>query len=130
MNMLASNPGLKTKGNQYELFGLTGHALTVLSFGGGQDSTVLLEKLIDDSTFRQTYAPGDLLVVMSDTGDEFDSTYEHIGYCQKRCVEAGIDYIDHCRHGLPLRKLEVLAPFLPNQGNYWKQRFLKLVQTA
>ena len=61
---------------QTDLFGPTdtSEALTVLSFGGGQDSTTIIEKIIDDEAFRRRYVEGRLLVVMSDTGDEFPET--------------------------------------------------------
>lgn len=52
--------------------------LTLLSFGAGQDSTAILLKLIHDADFRTKYAPQDLIVVFSDTGDEHDETYAHL----------------------------------------------------
>lgn len=67
--------------------------LTVLSFGGGQDSSTLLEMYIDDPQFRQRYAPGDFLVVMSDTGDEFPETYRHVERTKKRCEDAGVEFV-------------------------------------
>ena len=69
------------------------NTLTVLSHGLGQDSSTLLEMLIDDPEFRQKYAPNDLLVVTSDTGNEFELTYKHLSWTKKRCAEAGIEYI-------------------------------------
>jgi 3'-phosphoadenosine 5'-phosphosulfate sulfotransferase (PAPS reductase)/FAD synthetase len=48
--------------------------LTVLSFGGGQDSFALLCKLIFDSAFRKLYAPGELIVLMANTNDEHPHT--------------------------------------------------------
>lgn len=77
----------------FDLFANIQPKLTVLSFGAGQDSSVLLEKLIDDKTFRATYAPNDLLVVMSDTGDEFESTYQHVERMKARCKQAGIEFV-------------------------------------
>jgi hypothetical protein len=59
--------------------------ITVLSFGGGQDSTALLVLLLFDAEFRAKYAPGRLLVVMSDTGDEHSETYEHVARVMKFC---------------------------------------------
>jgi|TARA_R100000687_G_scaffold82859_2_gene83600 hypothetical protein len=67
--------------------------LTVLSFGGGQDSSALLELYLDDPEFRCRYAPRDFLVVMSDTGDEFEQTYEHVANVQRRCEEAGVEFV-------------------------------------
>ena len=68
-------------------------SLTVLSFGAGQDSTVLLDKYLTDTGFRAKYAPDDFLVVMSDTGDEFDATYAHVKATQERCIEAGVEFV-------------------------------------
>ncbi len=59
--------------------------LTVLSFGGGQDSTAILYKYIYDETFREDYAPNDFVVVMSDTGDEHPETVKHVHYVQDLC---------------------------------------------
>jgi len=66
--------------------------LTILSFGGGQDSTTILFKLIFDKDFRAKYAPNDLLVLMADTGNEHDFTYEYlhkviIPLCNKHEIE-------------------------------------------
>ena len=77
----------------FDLFAPTGIELTVLSFGAGQDSTVIAEKLIDEPEFRAKYAPGRLLVVMSNTGDEFDETYEHVEFMEKRFANAGIEFV-------------------------------------
>lgn len=44
--------------------GINPHAeLTVLSYGGGQDSTAILYKIIHDPAFKSHYVPGKLLVV-------------------------------------------------------------------
>jgi hypothetical protein len=67
------------------------HELTVLSFGGGQDSTAILYKLIFDSTFRQRYAPGRLVVVFSDTGNEHADTYKHLEEIKSLCREHGVE---------------------------------------
>jgi len=66
--------------------------LTVLSFGGGQDSTALLLMYIHDESFRRDYAPGDLLVVMSDTGDEHDYTYAHTEKVRELCEKHEIPF--------------------------------------
>lgn len=76
-----------------DLFAPEGTRLTVQSYGGGQDSAVLLEKYLDDHEYRARWAPHDFLVVMSDSGDEFDATYEHIEYARKRCKEAGVEFV-------------------------------------
>lgn len=67
-------------------------SLTVLSFGGGQDSTALLWLYIMDESFRKKYAPGDFIVICSDTGDEHDYTYKHIRYTQSICQKHGIRF--------------------------------------
>lgn len=51
--------------------------LTVLSYGGGQDSTALILKVIHDESFRAKYIPGDFIVVMADTGNEHKETIEY-----------------------------------------------------
>ena len=72
---------------------MSGPKLTVLSFGAGQDSSALLEMYLDDKVFRDRYAPNDFLVLMSDTGDEFDATYKHVRSVQTRCAEAGVEFV-------------------------------------
>lgn len=67
--------------------------LTVLSFGGGQDSTAILYMLATNSVFRKLYAPHDLIVIMSDTGNEHPETYMHIRSVQKFCDDHGIIFI-------------------------------------
>jgi 3'-phosphoadenosine 5'-phosphosulfate sulfotransferase (PAPS reductase)/FAD synthetase len=67
--------------------------LTVLSFGGGQDSTAILYKYIYDADFRAKYAPEDFLVIMSDTGDEHASTYKHVRDIELLCKEHSIAFV-------------------------------------
>lgn len=67
-------------------------SLTVLSYGAGQDSWAILIKLALDSGFRAKYAPGALVVVCSDTGNEHPETYEHIEYTKQFCAAAGIEF--------------------------------------
>jgi 3'-phosphoadenosine 5'-phosphosulfate sulfotransferase (PAPS reductase)/FAD synthetase len=76
-----------------DLFSPEGSTLTVLSFGGGQDSTALLELYLDDPKFRARFAPEDFLVVMSDTGDEFPDTYRHVEAMQAKCRAAGVEFV-------------------------------------
>ena len=52
--------------------------LTVLSFGGGQDSTAILYKFIHDESFRAKYAPCNFIVVMADTKNEHKETNLHV----------------------------------------------------
>jgi 3'-phosphoadenosine 5'-phosphosulfate sulfotransferase (PAPS reductase)/FAD synthetase len=66
--------------------------LTVLSFGGGQDSTAILLKIIHDKNFRSKYAPGDLIVIMADTKNEHPETYEHVARCIELCKIADIPF--------------------------------------
>lgn len=66
--------------------------LTVLSFGGGQDSTALLYLLIYNETFRRLWAPGDLLVLMSDTGNEHPETYLHVRSVSRFCAERKVEF--------------------------------------
>lgn len=66
--------------------------LTVLSFGGGQDSTAILLKLIYNKTFRKKYAPDHLIVVMSDTGNEHPYTYKHVEIMRRLCEKNSIPF--------------------------------------
>lgn len=59
--------------------------LSVLSFGGGQDSTALLCLYIFSKSFRERYAPEDFIVLMSDTGNEHPETYTHVSEMLKVC---------------------------------------------
>ena len=65
---------------------------TILSFGGGQDSTAILLKIIHDPDFKAKYVEGKLLVVMSDTGNEHPRTYLHVKQVQKLCMDHGIHF--------------------------------------
>lgn len=66
--------------------------LTVLSFGGGQDSTYILYKIIRDPAYRAEFVKGRLLVLMSDTGNEHDYTYEHVAFIRKLCFDNDIEF--------------------------------------
>ncbi len=67
--------------------------LTVLSLGGGQDSTELLYRLVFDDGFRARYAPRKLVVVFADTMDEHAETYAHLDYLQDMCRKFGIEMV-------------------------------------
>ncbi|MGV0949233.1 MAG: hypothetical protein ACOYB3_01080 [Azonexus sp.] len=67
--------------------------LTVLSFGGGQDSTALLYKYVYDAEFRANYAPGRFLVVMAATSDEHPETDNHVGFVKLFCAEHKIEFV-------------------------------------
>lgn len=69
------------------------NALTVLSFGGGQDSTAILYRMIFDLEFRAKYVTGDFVVVMSDTNDEHPETYSHIKAVQATCAANGVEFV-------------------------------------
>lgn len=76
-----------------DLFQLTSSQLTALSLGAGQESGAILEMLLDDAAFRQRYAPNDLLVAMSDTGDEHDETLAYVADAKARCEAAGVEFV-------------------------------------
>lgn len=67
--------------------------LTVLSFGGGQDSTALLYLYAYDKRFRARYAPNDFLVVMAATGDEHASTDKHVAETIEFCKKNDIEFV-------------------------------------
>lgn len=68
------------------------HTLTVLSYGGGQDSSALLVRLATEPDYRQRWAPGRLLVLMSDTGNEHPETYKAVDWARAFCARHGIDF--------------------------------------
>ena len=69
-----------------------GETLTVLSFGGGQDSTAILYKILYDEEFKRKYVAGDLIVIMAETGNEHDETYKHVEYINGLCLQHGIPF--------------------------------------
>ena len=65
----------------------------VLMFGGGQDSTALLYHHYYDAGFRNQYARNcHFVVVMSDTGNEYPATLNHIAAVRQWCARVGIDF--------------------------------------
>lgn len=66
--------------------------LTVLSYGGGQDSDAIKLKLAYDDGFRRRYAPRRLLMLMSDTGDEHAETLAHLEYTKEFCRRHAIEF--------------------------------------
>ena len=66
--------------------------LTMLSFGGGQDSFAILYKLINDPVFRKKYAPNDFFVAMSDTGNEHPHTYKAVKDAEVLCKKHNIHF--------------------------------------
>lgn len=67
-------------------------ALTVLSFGGGQDSWTILHKLCTDPAYRARYVVGRLIVVMSDTGNEHPETYQMLEKARALCEAANVEF--------------------------------------
>lgn len=68
--------------------------LSVLSFGAGTDSSAILEMLLENKDgFRDKYAPNDLLIIMSDTQDEFPETYKHVEHVTEQCASAGVEFV-------------------------------------
>ncbi|WP_428661870.1 hypothetical protein [Runella sp.] len=67
--------------------------LTVLWFGGGQDSTAMLYMYVHDLKWREKYV-GDnrFLVVMSDTGNEFPETYHHVASIKAFCELYDVEF--------------------------------------
>ncbi len=57
--------------------------LTMLSFGGGQDSTAILYRLLYEPELTSRCVPGRLVVCMSDTGNEHPATLLHIAFCER-----------------------------------------------
>jgi hypothetical protein len=66
--------------------------LTVLSFGGGQDGTYILYKIIRNPSYRERVVKGRLLVLMSNTGNEHNHTYEHVEFVRQLCLENDIEF--------------------------------------
>lgn len=67
--------------------------LTLLSFGGGQDSTAILYRILHEPGLRQAVAPGDLVVVMADTGNEHPDTYAHVQETRRLCAWWGLPFV-------------------------------------
>lgn len=67
-------------------------ALTVMSNGGGQDSTTIIHKLLYDRNFYARHVKGDLLIVGSNTGDEHEHTYKNIQFLKNLCKEKGVEF--------------------------------------
>lgn len=68
------------------------YALTVFSFGAGQESTMFLHRLAKDKAFREKHVKGRLLVVGSDTGIEHKHTYENIMWCKTFALHNKIEF--------------------------------------
>jgi hypothetical protein len=93
--------------------------LTVLSFGGGQDSTALLYKYAFDASFRAKYAPGQFLVIMAATLDEHPATNAHIKATEQFCNEHNIEFV-------------YITPDIGYHGGKWQgyRQFLRATNTC
>lgn len=81
--------------------------ITVLSMGLGQDSVTILLKLIFDKAFRKKYAPGRLMVLFSNTGNEHPETYKYRNeVIIPLCKEFNIEFIS-------------IEPSMGFHGNNW-----------
>lgn len=72
---------------------MTEYGLTYFLYGGGQDSTYILLKIINDPAFRAKHVKGRLLVAMADTGAEHEHTYKHVEYIQNLCWRNEIEFM-------------------------------------
>lgn len=66
--------------------------MTVLSYGGGQETTYFLYRLLNEPEFYAKHIKGDLIVVGSDTGNEHDHTYSTVKQVEKFCAEKGVAF--------------------------------------
>jgi hypothetical protein len=82
-NLMETNISPKTNYNS---------KITVLSFGGGQDSTAILYKLIYDEDWKKKYWVGKLVVIMANTGNEHPETYAHVDKMWSFCAKRGIEF--------------------------------------
>lgn len=69
------------------------HPITVLSFGGGQNSAALLQLALHDVSFRERFEDGDLLVVMADTGAEHPATNAYIDEVKALCEGRAVPFL-------------------------------------
>jgi 3'-phosphoadenosine 5'-phosphosulfate sulfotransferase (PAPS reductase)/FAD synthetase len=67
--------------------------ITILSFGGGQDSSAILFRLIHDPAEFSRLVQGELIVIMADTGNEHPETYDWVEKCRKVCEGRGISFL-------------------------------------
>jgi hypothetical protein len=66
--------------------------ITLLSFGGGQDSTAIFYKIIYDPEFKKKYVKGELVVVMANTFNEHPETYENVDHIRSLCLQNNIEF--------------------------------------
>lgn len=67
--------------------------LTALSAGGGQDTAAILAMLLEDPKFRARHAPGDLVVIMSATGDEYRETDAYVTRMAALCAARDVPFL-------------------------------------
>ncbi|CAE7860169.1 unnamed protein product [Symbiodinium microadriaticum] len=92
VTLALNEPELLRKHRRTNMIAQAKTELTVLSFGAGQDSTAILYMLAYDKKFRRKYAPGRLVVLFSDTGDEHPMTYLHLISVERFCEENDIEF--------------------------------------
>lgn len=102
--------------------------LTVLSYGGGQDSAALLLLYISDPAFRARYAPGEFVVIMSDTGDEHPHTMDWINQTKKLCTVHNIPFFHLTKdQGYHVESWpDLISPQLRNEGGEFKPTLVQL----
>ncbi len=101
-------------------------SLTVLSYGIGQDSWAILAKLALDPDFRNKYAPGDLLVIAADTGNEHPETYAHCEYTKEFCRQHGIEFVHLTKDmGFHTESWQTLQFYFKAKGNIASKAYPK-----
>tara|TARA_R100000951_G_scaffold83600_1_gene71352 strand:- start:1549 stop:2457 length:909 start_codon:yes stop_codon:yes gene_type:complete len=66
--------------------------ITILSYGAGQDSHTILTELLTDPAYRAEHAPGELIVIMSNTGNEHPHTYRTVRQAAQFCADHGVTF--------------------------------------
>ena len=94
--MIEAEIGQSRGRGQGRLFSDTGRQpepLCILSYGGGQDSTAILLKLIEDPAFRARWAPGRLACVMSQIREmNMHHTLRYVGRMRRFCEDKGLEF--------------------------------------
>lgn len=92
--------------------------ITFLSFGGGQDSTDILYRIIKDPAFRNRYVRGHFMVIMSATVNEHDHTNDHVKFIALLCEQHGIEFylIDPIRGHHPASWPGLVEWMMANDG--------------
>lgn len=66
--------------------------LTVVSYGGGQETTYFVVRLLEDAEFRAKHIAGDLLIAGSDTGNEHYHTYSNVQKVRDLCDQHNVPF--------------------------------------